>query len=289
MWYLYYMKIIITEKQLKYILESDEVNQYGFTQDEMKQIEDSVRNEIEQHYKWLKEKVEKEEEQVSWMKERLKMKDLPDEIADVMVKQYIEPKLKQYEIDKKNLEEFDFDTQFRDGVERDIHGGAYSMSWKIRYEKWKKEELKRNLTKEDIIALFVTSLEGGSNYWYLMDLPKDIKTYGQSTSEAVGEYILQGGAIQFYDREEYYEVKSNLRNGYYNIGGGDDIIDKKSYQEDLESTKLGYVDMDKILESISVIKKDYPEIWENILLEQADAGDADVFLQLCVMGDIVYG
>ena len=39
----------------------------------------------------------------------------------------------------------------------------------------------------------------------------------------------------------------------------------------------------------SVIKKDYPEIWENILLEQADAGDADVFLQLCVMGDIVYG
>lgn len=283
------MKIIITEKQLKYILESDEVNQYGFTQDEMKQIEDSVRNEIEQHYKWLKEKVEKEEEQVSWMKERLKMKDLPDEIADVMVKQYIEPKLKQYEIDKKNLEEFDFDTQFRDGVERDIHGGAYSMSWKIRYEKWKKEELKRNLTKEDIIALFVTSLEGGSNYWYLMDLPKDIKTYGQSTSEAVGEYILQGGAIQFYDREEYYEVKSNLRNGYYNIGGGDDIIDKKSYQEDLESTKLGYVDMDKILESISVIKKDYPEIWENILLEQADAGDADVFLQLCVMGDIVYG
>ena len=47
--------------------------------------------------------------------------------------------------------------------------------------------------------------------------------------------------------------------------------------------------MDKILDSISVIKTEYPEIWENILLEQADAGDADVFLQLCVMGEIVFG
>jgi hypothetical protein len=47
--------------------------------------------------------------------------------------------------------------------------------------------------------------------------------------------------------------------------------------------------MDKVLESIPIIKKDYPEIWERILLEQADAGDADVFLQLCVMGKVVYG
>jgi hypothetical protein len=43
------------------------------------------------------------------------------------------------------------------------------------------------------------------------------------------------------------------------------------------------------LEAITIIKKEYPEVWENILLEQADAGDADVFLQLCVMGDVVYG
>ena len=47
--------------------------------------------------------------------------------------------------------------------------------------------------------------------------------------------------------------------------------------------------MDKILESIPIIKKDYPEIWERILLEEGDAGDADVFLQLCVMGEVVYG
>jgi len=47
--------------------------------------------------------------------------------------------------------------------------------------------------------------------------------------------------------------------------------------------------MDKILDTIPVLKKNYPKIWENILLENADAGDADVFLQLCVMGDVVFG
>ena len=67
------------------------------------------------------------------------------------------------------------------------------------------------------------------------------------------------------------------------------IIDQKRFDEDIDETYLGYVDMDKILDSISVIKTEYPEIWENILLEQADAGDADVFLQLCVMGEIVFG
>ena len=47
--------------------------------------------------------------------------------------------------------------------------------------------------------------------------------------------------------------------------------------------------MDKILDAISLIKKEYPNIWENILLEQSDAGDADVFLQLSVMGEVVFG
>jgi hypothetical protein len=47
--------------------------------------------------------------------------------------------------------------------------------------------------------------------------------------------------------------------------------------------------MDSILEAITIIKKDYPDVWENILDEQYDANDADIFLQLCVMGEVVYG
>jgi hypothetical protein len=291
------MKIFLTEKQLKYlrsnlISESDEVNQYGFTQDEMKQIEEFVRNNVKQQYESLKKEVEDGEEHAE-MLEKIKNHiknnpDIPEKYFDYMIKEY-EGKVKQHEKYKKNLEDFDFEEYVKDGIDRDIHGGAYSMSWNIRSEKWEKEQLNRKLTKQDIIDILITALEGGSNYWYLMDLPENIKSYGQSTSEAVGEYILRGGSIDFFDREEYYDVRRSLKDGDYNIGDSDDMIDTKSYQEDIENTKLGYIDMDRILEAITKIKSEYPEIWKNILLENADAGDADVFLQLCVMNEVVYG
>jgi len=286
------MQIIITERQVKYlkskfIFESDEVNQYGFTPDEMNQIEEFVKNNVRSYYEWLKNEVEKGKGYVSSMEKLTSGSFKSDvEVYSYIIKEF-KQKIKQYEINKKNLENFNFEEKLKKAIEQDIYGGANTMSYNIRYKKYEKEALNRTLTKNNIIDLFVTSLEGGSNYWYYMDLPDNIKTYGQSTSEAVGEYILQGGEIYFYDVEEYENVVRNKEKGEYNIQG--DLIDQKSYKEDLDDTYLGYVDMDKVLESIPIIKKDYPEIWERILLEQADAGDADVFLQLCVMGKVVYG
>ena len=287
------MRIIITEKQIKYlkskfIFESDEVNQYGFTIDEMNQIEEFVKNNVRSYYKWLKNEVEKGNEYVSSMEKLTNSGSFKSdmEVYSYIIKEF-KQKIKDYEINKKNLENFNFEEKVKKAIEQDIYGGANTMSYNIRYKKYEEEALNRTLTKNNIIDLFVTSLEGGSNYWYYMDLPDNIKTYGQSTSEAVGEYILQGGEIYFYDVEEYENVVRNKKKGEYNIQG--DLIDQKSYKEDLDDTYLGYVDMDKVLESIPIIKKDYPEIWKRILLEQADAGDADVFLQLCVMGEVVYG
>ena len=287
------MRIIITEKQIKYlkskfIFESDEVNQYGFTIDEMNQIEEFVKNNVRSYYEWLKNEVEKGKEYVSSMEKLTSSGSFKSdmEVYSYIIKEF-KQKIKDYEINKKNLENFNFEEKVKKAIEQDIYGGANTMSYNIRYKKYEEEALNRTLTKNNIIDLFVTSLEGGSNYWYYMDLPDNIKTYGQSTSEAVGEYILQGGEIYFYDVEEYENVVRNKKKGEYNIQG--DLIDQKAYKEDLDDTYLGYVDMDKVLESIPIIKKDYPEIWERILLEQADAGDADVFLQLCVMGEVVYG
>jgi hypothetical protein len=149
----------------------------------------------------------------------------------------------------------------------------------LNNKKYEEEKLKaresRTFGKEDIINLFVDALEGGSNYWYeIRHLPEDVrykaKEMGQPVSEAIGEYILNGGYIQFYDAEEEYD--------------DDDYQEKYS-----DKGLLGTVDMNSILDAITIIKKDYPEVWENILDEQYDANDADIFLQLCVMGDVVFG
>lgn len=150
----------------------------------------------------------------------------------------------------------------------------YLANKKYEEERRKARE-SRTFGKEDIINLFVDALEGGSNYWYeIRHLPKEVRykanEMGQSVSEAIGEYILNGGYVQFYDAEEDYD--------------DDDYQEKYS-----DKGLLGTVDMDSILEAITIVKKDYPEVWENILDEQYDANDADIFLQLCVMGEVVFG
>jgi hypothetical protein len=131
------------------------------------------------------------------------------------------------------------------------------------YDEDKKEKRILGITRERIIDAFITALEGGSNYWYdIQTLPNDVvqavKSNGKTASEAIAEHILNGGYIQFHDIEDESEI-------------------------------LGYVDMDKLLDAINLVKKDYPEVYENIVLEEYDAEDADIFLQLAVMGNVVFG
>jgi hypothetical protein len=121
----------------------------------------------------------------------------------------------------------------------------------------------KTFTNKDIEDLFVTALEGGSNYWYyLKNIPKEVKynvkERKQPLAEAIANHVINGGYIQFFDIENENEL-------------------------------LGTVDMDKLLDAISLVKKDYPNVWNNILDENADAEDADIFLQLAVMGDVVFG
>lgn len=162
------------------------------------------------------------------------------------------------EREKKYIDNFDAQKEVEAWIKWD-KGGVSGLSHKFRYGRWKEKELQRELTKQDIIDLFVTALEGGSNYWYKMDVPQKARVAsGEFLSEKVGNFILGGGKIYFYDAENPKEI-------------------------------LGFVDTDKVLDAISAIKKQYPNIWENILLGNADASDSDVFLQLCVMGEVVFG
>lgn len=199
--------------------------------------------------------------------EKIKNADIEIHFKDILVKQILD--------DIKTLETSINSTKNRD------RKAVYNQIAKdyLSRKRYEEERLKaresRTFGKEDIINLFVDALEGGSNYWYhIRHLPKEVrykaKEMNQSVSEAIGEYILKGGYVQFYDAEEEYD--------------DDDYTETHS-----DKGLLGTVDMDSILEAITIIKKDYPEVWENILDEQYDANDADIFLQLCVMGEVVYG
>jgi len=234
------------------------------------------RHEIDKRYNEYME-----EDNQSMIKHEARLKSLYSHIEQIQNNPNLEQQLKdmvlkQFSDEIKVLETSINTTKNRDkkAVYNEI-ARSY-LSWK-RYEDDKiKNRESKTFGNEDIINLFVDALEGGSNYWYhIKHLPKEIlyniKERGVATSEAIGQHILNGGYIQFYDAE------------------GEDYDDDDYQEKHSDKDLLGTVDMDSILEAITLVKRDYPEVWENILDEQYDANDADIFLQLCVMGDVVFG
>lgn len=114
------------------------------------------------------------------------------------------------------------------------------------------------LTRENVVDLLVTALEGGSNYWYMITYQPDVLREGLDT-EAKIEYLL-----------DHPEV-------YVNI-------------EDLESHDfLGKLCKKTIDEAKQQFKREYPDSYLDVLNEAWDADTADIFFQLVIMKDVVYG
>jgi hypothetical protein len=137
-------------------------------------------------------------------------------------------------------------------------------------------------TKDYLNDLLSTSMEGGSNYWALFDHRFIAPQLLSNKSLPLSEKIINS-VWDYHKSIPIYDVES-----------GDESNDKEygEYDNPYESyEKLGELSMDSILQAVSLIKKDprYQHIWENIATENYDAGDADAFFQLAIMGEVVYG
>lgn len=112
--------------------------------------------------------------------------------------------------------------------------------------------------------LIVTALEGGSNYWYHLGIIRDgLEEYKDENklylSEAVARYALQDyGVVPIYDYEN---------------------------PED----HLGDLTKESMYEAFKIMKRDYDQHYWDARSENWDADTADVFFQLAVMGEIVFG
>ena len=166
-----------------------------------------------------------------------------------------------------NQKEIEIGYYDRASVDSYLQSMIFDYKRKKAEEEYQAEKIERrktkSITKEDIIDILVTALEGGSNYWYFIpNIPNGVREIknemGITTAEAIGQYVLKGGFVQINDAEDEEEV-------------------------------LGNIDMDGLLDAIQKIKSDYPNIYENIIDEEYDAEDADAFFQIAVMGDITFG
>ena len=124
--------------------------------------------------------------------------------------------------------------------------------------------MKNPIKDYDRECLLVDALEGGSNYWYFLE---------DDSIKAINEKIPQ-------DKETPLSIRM-----FKAIVSGADVP-----VYDCETNeKLGSISLKSIKKGESTMVTKYPFHFSAIIKENYDATTADVWFQLAVMNDVIYG
>lgn len=131
-----------------------------------------------------------------------------------------------------------------------------------------KIKMEKEVTPEVLENIFVTALEGGSNYWYYLPresvfavrsvVPRDVE---ECLSIAIYKAVCEEGVdVPIYDAEDEEEM-------------------------------LGILSASTMNERLSALAEDQGYSWalENEINEEGDAESSDVVFQYLVMGECIYG
>lgn len=130
-------------------------------------------------------------------------------------------------------------------------------------------KITQNIPLNRISDLIIDALEGGSNYWYM--ITKEIKPIVWEFENDNGERFKEMGKHWIQD----YPLNPN----------GALIIDSIEDEE----YKAMRLDLDAIKKGLQIMAEKDPQEFGNFLAEEEDGNTADVFLQCCLLGDVIYG
>ncbi len=116
-------------------------------------------------------------------------------------------------------------------------------------------KIELEIKDEDIISVLIGALEGGSNYWYLLD---DLS-------------MLQHSQNTYLEDEIYYTVMNGIEIPVYDIENPKDL--------------LGYISSSNIIRGIQM----YYDINNILNFDEMDADDYDELFQYIVLGELIYG
>ena len=118
-------------------------------------------------------------------------------------------------------------------------------------------EIKTTLTERQVADQFVTAMEGGSNYWLESAHPT--------------EHIAKITKSPWYDDEALYAEPFKITLGHD------------------EGSAESYITRDSIQIGLNLMAQKSAGHFADMVEERGDAITADVFIQYCAFGEIVYG
>lgn len=128
----------------------------------------------------------------------------------------------------------------------------------------------KNITKDQISDLISTAIEGGSNYWYII--------------EGYQEPSVVDFRCSLFARDE---EPHRIYDWPLCTGGGVIISATESCEE---SNPIPHVlNLESITKGLILMAEKYPQRLVNFADGDYDADDADIFLQLSLFGEVVFG
>jgi hypothetical protein len=148
-------------------------------------------------------------------------------------------------------------------------------------------DLSDTKVREIVESLLCSAFEGGSNLWYRIDG----YTYPEGKTRKSMEAEKKANAK---DPESSFETTFFPHIDTVLMGGGCKV-------RDMESAEKGVVVLDwskcenalRLMAECATMPADkrhtHPRHWENVMSENTDAETGDVFLQLALWGEVIYG
>ena len=138
------------------------------------------------------------------------------------------------------------------------------------------------VTMEQIKNMLVGALEGGSNYWYWISKinpPKNLDRH-DAHNNIYNAAMNDGGSLVFVDKDD---IKTDFFFGKAILDKNGDVIPK---DDDIEEFVL---DWNKIVNGLKLMAKKASNDFKNMIDGNDDEITADVFLQYCLFGKLIYG
>jgi hypothetical protein len=119
--------------------------------------------------------------------------------------------------------------------------------------------------------MLTCALEGGSNYWYVINDDACIYPLGLCFDDFV-----EGGKMQLKDYHHPYELLPFVPGCALAI-------------EDKHEKKMHLLDRAALLKGLEVLAQKYPRHFADMMQENDDADTGDCYLQCCLFGEMIYG